>query len=120
MISETQGLISSEQQSNPRMTSRVSVKVSGRLHDEMPFEEECYTVATYGHGGILELRAAVTKGQRLNLLNNGTGERAMCRVAHAAWAGNGLTLVRLQFVSGNARFWTASSAGQLPPAPAKV
>jgi len=50
-----------------RVLVRVPLSVSGKMNDEMPFEEESFTISVNAAGGLLQLRKLVSKGQRLRL-----------------------------------------------------
>ncbi len=49
-----------------RVLVRVPLSVSGKMNDEMPFEEESFTISVNAAGGLLQLRKLVSKGQRLH------------------------------------------------------
>src|ERR1700704_1627158 len=50
-----------------RVLVRVPLSVSGKINDEVPFEEESFTISVNAAGGLLQLRKLVSKGQRLRL-----------------------------------------------------
>lgn len=91
--------------STQRVLARIPVNVSGKLNDETPFEEESFTIAVNAEGGLLQLRNAVRKGQRLSLFQAKTGQRAFCIVAHIAPFDDGFAAVRIRFLEPQPEFW---------------
>lgn len=88
-----------------RVLARIRLIVSGKINDETSFEEESFTIAVNAEGGLLQLRKAVEKGQRLNLFQAKTGQRALCTVAHMEPIEGGFAAVRVQFVEPQPEFW---------------
>ncbi len=90
---------------NQRVLARVRLCVSGKINDEIPFEEESFTIALHADGGLLQLRKPVRKGQRLSLLQANTGQQEFCTVAHVEPIGDGFVSVRVQFLKPHPDFW---------------
>jgi hypothetical protein len=70
---------------NRRKTQRVLVRVPVRVSQHTATshsDEETHTLALNAHGALILLSASVGKGQRLELLNIATGDRAECIVAY--------------------------------------
>lgn len=88
-----------------RVLARISLSVSGKLNDEIPFEEESFTIAVNAEGGLLQLRKAVRKGQRLSLFQAKTGQQAFCIVAHIGPFDNGYAAVKVRFLEPQPEFW---------------
>lgn len=91
-----------------RIFARVLLRVSGKNHDETPFEEETFTIAVNAGGGLLQLRKAVKKGQSLSLQQPKSGQQVFCVVAYAEPSEGGLTSVRVQFINPHPEFWHVS------------
>lgn len=91
--------------STQRVLARISVSVSGKMNDEIPFEEASFTIAVNAEGGLLQLRKAVRKGQRLSLFQSKTGQQAFCIVAHVAPFDDGCAAVRVRFLEPQPEFW---------------
>lgn len=91
-----------------RVLGRIRLSVSGKIGDQPPFEEECFTIAVNAEGGILQMRKSLQKGQRLTLLQAKTGQQAVCVVAHMEPFERGFTAVRVQFIEPQPDFWHVS------------
>ena len=79
--------------------------VSGKMNDEIPFEEESFTIAISAEGGLLRLRKSVRKGQRLSLFQAKTGQQEFCIVATCEPVDGGFSSVRVRFLEPNPEFW---------------
>ena len=88
-----------------RVLARISLNVSGKMNDEMPFEEDSFTIAVNAEGGLLQLRKAVRKGQRLSLFQAKTGQQAFCIVAHIGPFDDGRAAVKVRFLEPQPEFW---------------
>jgi hypothetical protein len=91
-----------------RIFAKVLLCVSGKNQDQLPFEEETFTIAVNADGGLLQLRKAVRKGQRLSLLQAKTGQQEFCVVAHVEPIEGGFSSVRVQFLEPHPEFWHVS------------
>ncbi len=88
-----------------RVLARIPLSVSGKMNDEMPFEEESFTIAVNAEGGLLQMRKAVRKGQRLCLFQAKTGQQAFCIVAHIGPFDDGCAAVKVRFLEPQPEFW---------------
>jgi len=88
-----------------RVLARIHLNVSGKINDEIPFEEESFTIAVNAGGGLIQLRKMVQKGQRLSLLQAKTGQQAFCLVAHIEPIDDGFAAVRVHFLEPQPEFW---------------
>jgi hypothetical protein len=88
-----------------RVLARIRLSVSGKIGEQPPFEEECFTIAVSAEGGLLQMRKAVQKGQRLSLLQARTGQQSLCVVVHVEPYEGGFAAVRVQFIEPQPDFW---------------
>jgi hypothetical protein len=88
-----------------RVLLRVPLSVSGKVNDEMPFEEESFTISVNAAGGLLQLRKPVTKGQRLKLIQARSGQQEFCIVAHVEPIDGGFNSVGVHFLEPHPEFW---------------
>ena len=88
-----------------RVLARIGLSVSGKINDQAPFEEECFTIAVNARGGLFQMRRAVQNGQRLSLLRPKTGQQVYCTVARVEPVQGGYAVVRVQFVEPQPEFW---------------
>src|SRR5712671_7272092 len=88
-----------------RVLVRVPLSVSGKMNDEVPFEEESFTISVNAGGGLLQLRKLVSKGQRLRLFQAKSRQQEFCVVTHVEPIGDGLTSVRVHFLEPHPEFW---------------
>ena len=93
---------------NRRKTQRVLVRVPVRVSVQrtpVSHFEETHTLALNAHGALILLSASVGKGQRLELLNIATGDRAECIVAYLGQRQEGRIEVGVEFILPNPQFW---------------
>ncbi len=94
---------------NRRRTQRLLVRVPVRVSAQHPpathFEEETHTLALNAYGALVLLSRSITKGQRLELLNIATGDRAECIVAYIGRRQGERTEVGLELMLPNPKFW---------------
>jgi hypothetical protein len=88
-----------------RVLVRVPVRVSAQSTPASRFDEDTHTLAISAHGALIPLSKPVGKGQRLELLNIGTGDRAECIVAHLGQRQGDRTEVGIEFVLPSPKFW---------------
>jgi hypothetical protein len=69
--------------------------------------EEAYAVKVSLWGGLIALRTAVNKDQKLSVVNQATGETADSKVVHLGpmQLGGGLRLVGIEFLRSSPDFW---------------
>jgi hypothetical protein len=91
---------------NRRRTQRVLVRVPVRVSAQAArFREETYTVAISAHGASVLLSRPVAKGERLEILNVPTGDRAECVVACLGQRQGNHVEVGVEFILPNPNFW---------------
>jgi hypothetical protein len=94
---------------NRRRTQRVLVRVAVRVSAQNPpasrFDEDTHTLAINAHGASIPLSKSVVKGQRLELLNIATGDKAECVVAYLGQQQGDRTEAGIEFILPNANFW---------------
>ena len=105
MFVETEKAEMASLRSTQRVLARIRLNVSGKINDEIAFEEESFTIAVNAAGGLLRLRNAVRKGQSLSLTQAKTGQRTSCTVAHVEPIAGGFSAVRVHFVEPQPGFW---------------
>jgi hypothetical protein len=88
-----------------RILAKIPIIVSGKINDEMPFEEESFTIAINAEGGLLQLRKSVRKCQRLSLFQAKTGQQEFCTVAHVEPIDDRFVSVRVHFLEPHPEFW---------------
>jgi len=94
---------------NRRRTQRVLMRIRVRVSSQGPpasrFDEETYTLAINAHGASIPLSRPVTKGQRLEILNVATGDKAECVVAHLGQRQSDHIEVGVEFILASPKFW---------------
>jgi hypothetical protein len=108
MFVETEKLELQPMRKTQRILARFPLRVSGRIDDEIPFEEESFTIAVNADGGLLQLRKPVRKGQRLSLFQAKTGQREVCIVARVEPVDGGFISVGVHFLEPHPEFWHAT------------
>jgi hypothetical protein len=100
-----------------RRSSRVAlatpVFVYGWLADE-PFAENTETLNVSAVGGLIQLSAKVIPSHELILTNLKTNEDLPCRVARSIRAGDGKTLVGVDFLQASPNFWQIDFVSNSP------
>lgn len=95
-----------------RVLMKIRVRVSAQGSPASSFEEETYTLAISAQGASVPLTRSVSKGQRLEILNVATGDKAECVVAHLGQRHGDYIEVGVEFILANPRFWRVA----FPPA----
>lgn len=88
-----------------RVLMRVRVRVSSQSSAPSRFDEETYTLAINVHGASIPLSKHVSKGQRLEILNVVTGDKAECVVAHLGQRQGDHIEVGVEFILASPKFW---------------
>ena len=88
-----------------RVLMRIRVRVASQGSPASRFDEETYTLAINVHGASIPLSKPVSKGQRLEILNVVTGDKAECIVAHLGQRQGDHIEVGVEFILANPRFW---------------
>jgi hypothetical protein len=94
-----------------RRSGRVTLRVPLRIFEPDSHKrflvEEAYSMKVSLWGGLIALRTAVTKDQKLSMVNEATGETADSKVVHLGpmQLGSGLRLVAIEFLRCSPDFW---------------
>jgi hypothetical protein len=90
-----------------RATLRVPLRIYEPGSNNRFIVEEAYSVKVSLWGGLIALRTAVTKDQKLSMVNQATGETADSKVVHLGpmQLGGGLRLVAIEFLRSSPDFW---------------
>jgi hypothetical protein len=94
-----------------RVTLRVPVKIFEPGSNKRFLVEEASAVKVSLWGGLIALRAAVSRDQKLFLVNQATGETAESKVAYLGpmqLGGRRLRLVAIEFLRPSPGFWGLS------------
>ena len=96
----------------PRRSGRVTLRVPLRIYEPGSnrrfLVEEASALKVSLWGGLVALRAAVSRDQRLFLVNQATGETAESKVAYLGpmqLGGRRLRLVAIEFLKPSPGFW---------------
>jgi hypothetical protein len=96
----------------PRRSGRVTLRVPLRIYEpgsnKRFLVEEASALKVSLWGGLVALRAAVNREQKLFLVNQATGETAESKVAYLGpmqLGGRRLRLVALEFLKPSPGFW---------------
>ena len=92
----------------------VPLTVYGRASSGSPFYHEADAVNASADGGLIVLRAPISEGQNLLLINNWTSKEQMCRVVRVRSKDAETNEVGVVFSSPNPEFW------QVPEAPCNL
>lgn len=91
---------------NRRRTQRVLMRVPVRVSAQASrFNEQTHTVAISAHGASVLLSRPVAKGERLEISNIPTGDRAECVVACLGQRQGDHVEVGVEFILPNPNFW---------------
>jgi hypothetical protein len=96
-----------------RVALATPVFVYGWLLDE-PFSENTATLNVSAVGGLIQLSAKVIPSHELILTNVKTNEDLPCRVARSIRAGDGKTLVGVDFLQASPNFWQIDFVSNSP------
>jgi len=94
-----------------RRSGRVTLRVSLRIYEPGSnnrfLVEEAYSVKVSLWGGLIALRSAVNKDQKLSMVNQATGETADSKVVHLGptQLSGGLRLIAIEFLRPSPDFW---------------
>ena len=94
-----------ELRQNPRRELDVPLTVYGRSSSGSPFYQKAEAVNGSADGGLIVLRAAVSEGQDLLLINNWTSKEQACRVVHVRARDAETNEVGVAFPAPNPGFW---------------
>jgi hypothetical protein len=94
-----------------RRSGRVTLRVPLRIYEPGSnnrfLVEDAYSVKVSLWGGLIALRTAVKKDQKLSMVNQATGETADSKVVHLGpmQLSGGLRLVAIEFLRSSPDFW---------------
>src|SRR5215467_7188088 len=88
-----------------RVLMRVGVQVSGNDAQGRYFREETDTLAINAHGALILLRARITSGSMLKLMNNRTREEQECHVVFLGPVRGEKAEIGLEFSAPRPQFW---------------
>jgi hypothetical protein len=88
-----------------RVLVRVPIRVSAQSGSASQFQEQTHTLAISAHGASIQLLRPVARGEKLELLNIATGDRAECIVAHLGQRHGDSLEVGIEFLLPNPNFW---------------
>jgi hypothetical protein len=104
-----------------RRSGRVTLRVPLRIYEpdtnKRFLVEEAYAVRVSLWGGLIALRAAVKRDQKLLLANQATGETAESRVASLGplqLGARGVRLVAIEFLKPSPGFWGVGFPSVVP------
>jgi PilZ domain len=95
-----------------RIPLDVPLVIKGRTDGEQDFREETFTLSASAHGVLLALKASVSLGQKVHLLNQRNWDELEGQVVYVGLPHAGLTRVGIEFARPSANFWSLT----VPPA----
>jgi hypothetical protein len=94
---------------NRRRSKRLHVRIPVlvRLQDarKNTVEEKTHTIIVNSHGALILLAAKVNVQQIIHIVNVGSGEELLCRVACLGSSFMGKTQVAIEFIMPAPKFW---------------
>jgi|SRR5580698_4780754 hypothetical protein len=94
-----------------RVQLTIAILVRGK-QGAARFEEEAHTVAVSANGCLIRLKAPVSRGQEISIVNPKTAEELPCTVIYIGQKESGKTEVGLEFAEASPLFWRVA----FPPA----
>lgn len=88
-----------------RVFHRMRLQALGRSHEGRKFREICETLVVNAHGGLLNLRNEVDKGEMLVLINPETQEEQECRIVYLGESNSRGIRVGVEFLTPAPHFW---------------
>jgi PilZ domain len=95
-----------------RIPLDVPLVIKGRAETGQDFREETFTLSASAHGVLLALKASLSLGQRVRLLNQRNWDELEGKVVYVGIPHAGLTRVGIEFEQPAPDFWSLS----VPPA----
>jgi hypothetical protein len=95
-----------------RIPLDVPLVVKGRAQTGPDFREETFTLSASAHGVLLALKASLSLGQKVRLLNQRNWDELEGKVVYVGLTHAGLTRVGIEFEQPAPDFWSLS----IPPA----
>jgi PilZ domain len=99
-----------------RFPFAIPVKVYGRTPRNHPFRAVTATMDVSLHGGLLEVKPRVKRGQNILVVNSFTEEQRQCRVVYVDSKQRGRRKVAVEFANADGDFWHVYS----PPVPLRA
>ncbi len=88
-----------------RLTLRVPLLVSGKTTKQVEFRESTFAVKINTHGGLITLKHAVRRGDRILLRHDRWYEEAECRIVFVGSEQGGHCTVGVEFLDTRKNFW---------------
>jgi hypothetical protein len=95
-----------------RIPLDVPLVIKGRAETGHDFREETFTLSASAHGVLLALKASLSLGQKVRLLNQRNWDELEGKVVYVGLTHAGLTRVGIEFEQPSPDFWSLS----VPPA----
>ena len=93
-----------------RIPLDVPLVIKGRAETGQDFREETFTLSASAHGVLLALKASLSLGQKVRLLNQRNWDELEGKVAYVGLTHAGLTRVGIEFEQPAPDFWSLSVA----------
>jgi hypothetical protein len=94
----------SEKRRSQRVQLTIPVIVRGD-QGSVKFQEETVTIAVSANGGLIRLKAQLSRGQQISIVNPKTAEELPCTVIFLGQKESGKTEVGLEFSEASPLFW---------------
>jgi hypothetical protein len=89
-----------------RISLDVPLVIKGRAESGQDFREETFTLTASAHGVLLALKASVSLGQKVRLLNQKNWDELEGKVVYVGLPNAGLTRVGIEFEYPAPDFWS--------------
>jgi hypothetical protein len=90
---------------SPRILLQIPVLLRGQTQEGEPIQGHALTLVVSGHGGLLETALKVSPDQKLDLVNQKSGETAACKVLRVEESYEAIYTVAFEFDHCNPQFW---------------
>jgi hypothetical protein len=87
----------------------VPLVIKGRTIGEQDFREETFALSASAHGVLLALKASVSLGQKVKLLNQRNWDELEGKVVYIGFPNAGLTRVGIEFEHPAPDFWSLAA-----------
>jgi len=99
----------SDHRCSPRIPARIPLLAEGLDRSHKPFSEQTTTLLINEGGALIALAAEIDLNDRLNLINQNSGQKAKCRVAWRSVSQlNGRWSYGIALTDSVADFWGAT------------
>jgi PilZ domain len=92
-----------------RIPLDVPLVIKGRADSGRDFREETFTLSASVHGVLLALKASVSVGQKVRLLNQRNWDELEGQVVYVGLPNAGLTRVGIEFDQPALDFWSVNT-----------